>query len=299
MSDARPIGLFDSGVGGLTVLREVSGAAAPREHRSTSATTPARPTAPARDEEVHPVQRGVPRPPRRRRRQGDRGRLQHVLRGGARVAPAPVRGADPGCRAAGRARRGAWRPGPGAWASSRPRRRSDRVPTRRPSPTSAPTPWCASTRPRRSCRSSRRARSTDPLVDEVVRGVAGADAVDVAAAPAIDTLLLGCTHYPLLGRAIARGRRAGRRGHRLGLGHRLRRSPCLLEVARRVRATRPGAGAPIPDDRGRGGLPAHGTRPVRRAGPVRSNGCASTDAGSRRRRLPRHRWAAMTTRRRA
>ena len=36
----------------------------------------------------------------------------------------------------------------------------------------------------------------------------------------IDTLLLGCTHYPLLAPVIADGRRARRRGHRLGHGDR-------------------------------------------------------------------------------
>ena len=48
MSDPRPIGVFDSGVGGLTVLREIAPAIARRNRRSTWATTAGRRTAPVR-----------------------------------------------------------------------------------------------------------------------------------------------------------------------------------------------------------------------------------------------------------
>ena len=101
MSDPRPIGVFDSGVGGLTVLREIVRRLAGESRRSTSATTPGRRTAPRPDEEVLRFSTECARRARRARRQGDRRRLQH-LDGGR---PRRTSGAATTCR---------------SWASIRP-----------------------------------------------------------------------------------------------------------------------------------------------------------------------------------
>ena len=101
MADPRPIGVFDSGVGGLTVLREIV-RRSPAEstiYLGDNARAPVR----------RPFGRGgpgvldrVPRPARRARRQGHRRRLQHVDRGRHRRAPAPLRHPDPRRHPAGR-----------------------------------------------------------------------------------------------------------------------------------------------------------------------------------------------------
>ena len=82
VSDPGPIGVFDSGVGGLTVLREILRRSPATNPRSTSATTRAPRTAsvPTRRSSRS---RSRPRRARVARRQGDRRRLQHVDRGRA------------------------------------------------------------------------------------------------------------------------------------------------------------------------------------------------------------------------
>ena len=90
VTDPRPIGVFDSGVGGLTVLREIirrSPArvdALPRRQRPRAVRHPHRRRGPRL---LDPVARRA----RRARRQGARRRLQHVDRGRAGGVPAPLR----------------------------------------------------------------------------------------------------------------------------------------------------------------------------------------------------------------
>ena len=66
VSDPRPIGVFDSGVGGLTVLREIVRRSPAANRRSTSATTRARRTASARTTRCCASRRRVARRARRR-----------------------------------------------------------------------------------------------------------------------------------------------------------------------------------------------------------------------------------------
>ena len=94
VSDPRPIGVFDSGVGGLTVLREIVRRSPariddlPRRQRAGALRrAPRRGGAGVLDP--------VPRRPRGARRQGARRRLQHLDRGRARVVPAALRPAGP------------------------------------------------------------------------------------------------------------------------------------------------------------------------------------------------------------
>ena len=228
VSDPRPIGVFDSGVGGLTVLREIirrsphestiylgDNARAPvrrplrrrgprasrpsRSTRSSSATSrrsssPATPrprsaSAAFRRRYDLPVL-GVIRPGRRGRGAGD---AQPARRGHRDAGDDPLarllrrdQGREPG-------RRGLRARDAGARAAGRGRRADRRRSPRRPSPMR----W------RRSSASATR------------------DGESIFPRPpgaTIDTLLLGCTHYPLLRPIIAARRRGAGRDRRLGDG---------------------------------------------------------------------------------
>ena len=91
------------------------------------------------------------------------------------------------------------------------------------------------------------------------------------ATPRIDTLLLGCTHYPLIASSIRRVAGEGDRRHRFGRGDRER--PCEPARGPRPRRTRRGGGPPRAlHDRGRRALPRHrgpALRPVIRWCPRR------------------------------
>ena len=87
MSDPRPIGVFDSGVGGLTVLREIV-RRSPAESTVYLGDNARAPYGVRSDEEVLAFSTPVARRARRARRQGDRRRLQHVDRGRDRRASA-------------------------------------------------------------------------------------------------------------------------------------------------------------------------------------------------------------------
>ena len=111
MTDPRPIGVFDSGVGGLTVLREMRPPAArriddlPRRQRPGAVRDADR----RRGPRVHPP--GA-RSARRARRQGDGHRLQHVDRGRPDRPPPALSAADPRRDPARRRRGGPGDPGP-------------------------------------------------------------------------------------------------------------------------------------------------------------------------------------------
>ena len=111
MSDPRPLGVFDSGVGGLTVLREIIRRSPGRVDRLSrrQRTRPIR--RPFRRRGAR-FQHRVARPPRRTGRQGHRRRLQHLDGGRARRPPTALRPADPGRHPAGRLGCGAGDPEP-------------------------------------------------------------------------------------------------------------------------------------------------------------------------------------------
>ena len=113
MSDPRPIGVFDSGVGGLTVLREIVRRIARTNRRSTSATTPARRTASAPDDEVVAFSTQCLDAARRARRQGASSSPATPPRPSRSTRPAaPLRPAGPGRHPAGRVGGGARDPRP-------------------------------------------------------------------------------------------------------------------------------------------------------------------------------------------
>ena len=82
MADPRPIGVFDSGVGGLTVLREIV-RRSPAESTIYLGDNARAPYGVRSDEEVLAFSTQCARRARRARRQGDRRRLQHLDRGRA------------------------------------------------------------------------------------------------------------------------------------------------------------------------------------------------------------------------
>ena len=94
MSDPRPIGVFDSGVGGLTVLREILRRSPARIDDLSRRQPPRAVRHPHRRRGPGVLDRGARRA-RRPRRQGDRRRLQHVDRRRPRRLPAALRPADP------------------------------------------------------------------------------------------------------------------------------------------------------------------------------------------------------------
>ncbi len=111
MSDPRPIGVFDSGVGGLTVLREII-RRSPAESTIYLGDNARAPYGVRSDDEVLAFSTQCARRARRARRQGHRRRLQHLDRGRARRAPAALRPADPRRHPARRVGRGAGDPQP-------------------------------------------------------------------------------------------------------------------------------------------------------------------------------------------
>ena len=161
MSDPRPIGVFDSGVGGLTVLREIV-RRSPAESTIYLGDNARAPYGVRSDDEVLAFSTRVARPARRARRQGHRRRLQHLHRGRASARS----GAATTCRSwasSGRARRRRrWPPATAGSASSRRRRRSARTPTSGRSRTRTPRSRSTSTRRRPSCRWSRPATLSGP-----------------------------------------------------------------------------------------------------------------------------------------
>lgn len=201
MSDPRPVGLFDSGVGGLTVLRSVR-ARLPRESTVYLGDSGRAPYGPRSDEEVirfsgecldhlarHDVKAivvacntssAVALQWLRRRTETP---ILGVVRPGAFAAAAATRTGRVGVIATeATVRSGAY---PAAIADERP----DVDVRARATPALVPLVEAGTLE--------------GPLVDEVVRD----SLAPILAAPegqAIDTLLLGCTHYPLLGRAIRR-----------------------------------------------------------------------------------------------
>ena len=212
MSDPRPIGVFDSGVGGLTVLREIV-RRLPHESTVYLGDNARTPYGPRPDDEVRRFSfecldvlaardvkaivvacntaSSVALPDLRRRYDLP---ILGVVRPGAHKA------------ASATAHRGesASSPRPRPSARTRTSTRSRRR-TRR---------WrSTSTRRRRSCRSSRRGPSPGPeaeaAVADAVAPLVGRRAADgefihpMPPEARIDTLLLGCTHYPLLQSIIA------------------------------------------------------------------------------------------------
>jgi hypothetical protein len=99
VSDPRPIGVFDSGVGGLTVLREILPPLASRVHDLPGGQPPRALWRPPGRRGPGLLDRGARRAGRPRR-QGDRRGLQHLDGRGARRLPAPLRPADPRRRSA-------------------------------------------------------------------------------------------------------------------------------------------------------------------------------------------------------
>ena len=218
MSDPRPIGVFDSGVGGLTVLREIVRRMPgriddlPRRQRAGPVRRP-------------PRRRGaglldaVARRARRARRQGDRRRLQHLDRGrrSARSGGATT------CRSSASS-------GPGASAAALATRNrrvgviatpatirshayfsaiKDENPAVEVYEHATPTlvPLVEAGELSGPTAEAAVAEALAPLLGE--RDAAGESIFPLPPGATIDTLLLGCTHYPLL-RADHRG--AGRRG---------------------------------------------------------------------------------------
>ena len=278
-----PIGVFDSGVGGLTVLRALLDRAArrrlrlSRRHRAAALRHQESRFDPA-------VFAAGGAPAARARREVPRRRVQHRVGHRARCAhaanstPVPVIGVlEPGAAAACRATR-AGRIAVlatestvrgGAYQAAIARRRPDAIVTARACPlfvALAEEGW-----------------TDGPIVEGVIHRYLDDVFVAGAAAAHPDTLVLGCTHFPVLAPALRKvlgtrrrdrrfggddGGRAGRRPRRSaaccvrpGRGHRHAardRWPRAL-CARRGRVPRPAAGAGGRRDR----------RPRLRAGAVR------------------------------
>ncbi len=138
MSDSRAIGLFDSGVGGLTVLREVR-RRLPRESTVYLGDNARAPYGSRPDEQVIALSGECLDWLLRTGRQGRRGRLQHLLIGGPRPAPGTQPRAGPGHHRAGRGSGGAGDP-VGTHRGHRHRDHgADPAPSRGPSRWTAPT----------------------------------------------------------------------------------------------------------------------------------------------------------------
>ena len=213
MSDPRPIGVFDSGVGGLTVLREIL-RRTPAESTIYLGDNARAPYGVRSDDEVLAFSIECARPAGRARRQGDRRRLQHLDRGRARRPPPALRPADPGRHPARARRPPRWPPATGGSgviatpATIRSHAYFGAIKDENPAvevyehatPTLVPLVEAgelAGPRPRRAV-----AEALAPLLGE--RDAAGESIFPRPPGATIDTLLLGCTHYPLL-RAAHRG----------------------------------------------------------------------------------------------
>ena len=250
MADAdAPLGIFDSGFGGLTVARAVIDQLParvgdlPRRHRASAL----RAQADRRGPRVRPR---VPRPPGRPGRQAARHRLQLRQRRGAARRPRALPGAG---RRGDLPRRPVARSRPAAPAGSA---------------SSAPAPprsrWPTTTRSPPPRTSTSRTRACPRFVEFVEAGVTSGpeligvahDYLDPLIDEGIDTLILGCTHYPLLTAVISyvmgdaghagqqrRGDREGRLPHPGAPGPGARPAPRS-------------AGAPLPHHRRPGGVPA-------------------------------------------
>lgn len=201
MSDARPIGLFDSGVGGLTVLQSVR-ARLPRESTVYLGDSARAPYGPRTDDEVirfsgecldhlatHDVKAivvacntssAVALSWLRRRTQVP---ILGVVRPGALAAAVATRTGRVGVIATEATIRS------GAYPAAIADERAGTFVRAHATPALVPLVEAGTLE--------------GPLVDEVVRESL-APVLSPSGGAGIDTLLLGCTHYPLLGRAIAR-----------------------------------------------------------------------------------------------
>jgi glutamate racemase len=201
MSDARPIGLFDSGVGGLTVLQSVR-ARLPRESTVYLGDSARAPYGPRTDDEVirfsgecldhlatHDVKAivvacntssAVALSWLRRRTQVP---ILGVVRPGALAAAVATRTGRVGVIATEATIRS------GAYPAAIADERAGTFVRAHATPALVPLVEAGTLQ--------------GPLVDEVVRESL-APILSPSGGEGIDTLLLGCTHYPLLGRAIAR-----------------------------------------------------------------------------------------------
>ena len=198
---ARPIGVFDSGIGGLTVLKELI-ALLPREDFIYLGDTARLPYGTKSNEVIVRYSRENTELPARQGHQDAGGRVQHVERGRARANRARNDGAGDRRDRAGRARRGE---GLALGQNRRHRHRGDDRVGRVHARDSA-----AAARARKStraharcwCRWSRR----DGLDNEIAERTV-AYYLESLKPSGIDTLLLGCTHYPLLRAMFAAGDR--------------------------------------------------------------------------------------------
>ncbi|MFN8520021.1 MAG: glutamate racemase [Chloroflexota bacterium] len=201
MSDPRPVGLFDSGVGGLTVLRSVR-ARLPRESTVYLGDGARAPYGPRADHEVI-------------RFSGEC--LDHLARHDVKAIV--VACSTSSAVALSRLRRrtevpilGVVRPGALAAAAATRTGRVGVIATEATVRSGAYPAAIEDERPGTSVR----AHATPALVPLVEAGTLEGPLVDAVVQeslapvlaspgqPPIDTLLLGCTHYPLLGAAIAR-----------------------------------------------------------------------------------------------
>ena len=155
------IGIFDSGVGGLTVQQRHPRARSPASTPSTSATPRACPTARSRRRSSRSTRSGTRGSSLGRDIEAARRRLQHRVGGGAPRAPRRARRAGARRRGAGRARRGRAqsRSGRIGVIGTRGHGRVRRVPGRDPR-RRARAPRSSRARARCSCRSPRRAGPT-------------------------------------------------------------------------------------------------------------------------------------------
>ena len=190
------IGIFDSGVGGLTVVHRMI-ETLPNEHLiylGDTARYPVRHQVRRGGVALHARERPVPA---RQGREAAGGRVQHHVGGRARRAPRPHRRARHRRHRARRARRARRDPQPqGRRHRHRGHDRERQLHARAPRPRSrasrsTPAPV------RSSWRSPRRAGSRTRSPSRPPRSISRA-----SARAGIDTLVLGCTHYPLLARTI-------------------------------------------------------------------------------------------------
>ena len=212
MSDPRPIGVFDSGVGGLTVLREIV-RRLPGESTIYLGDNARAPYGVRSDDEVRAFSTRVARRARRARRQGGRRRLQHVdgrrpaATSGALRPPDP--GRDPARR--GRGRRLATRNRRvgviATPATVRSHAYFTAIKDENPAievyehATPALVPMVEAGQLTGPAVEARSAEALAPLLGE--RDAAGEFVFPLPPSARIDTLLLGCTHYPLLLPVIA------------------------------------------------------------------------------------------------